>query len=89
MKKTVRIIDECWLDVSGSVGLFGDGEQIAEQIRRTIKHELGITVSIGYFQEVFRLVRKVYVGVLAILIPMETRCQRLYSGQSSYNKNPN
>ena len=40
-------LDECWLDVYGSERLFGDGEQIAQQIRRTIKEELGLTVSIG------------------------------------------
>ena len=40
-------LDECWLDVYGSERLFGDGEQIAQQIRRTVKKELGLTVSIG------------------------------------------
>ena len=39
-------LDECWLDVTGS-GLFGDGVGIAEEIRRRVKFELGITVSIG------------------------------------------
>lgn len=40
-------IDECWLDVSGSVGLFGNGKAIAEEIRRRIRDELGVTASIG------------------------------------------
>lgn len=40
-------MDECWLDVTESVGLFGSGEKIAEDIRQTIKSELGLTVSIG------------------------------------------
>jgi len=40
-------IDEAWLDVTGSVGLYGDGPQIADQIRDRIKFELGITASIG------------------------------------------
>ena len=40
-------LDECWLDVYGSERLFGDGEQIAQQIRRAVKEELGLTVSIG------------------------------------------
>ncbi|MGI6254129.1 MAG: DNA polymerase IV [Acutalibacter sp.] len=40
-------LDECWLDVYGSERLFGDGEAIAQQIRRTVKEELGLTVSIG------------------------------------------
>lgn len=47
-------IDECWLDVTGSALLFGSGEEIAERIRKEIKRELGITVSIGVsFNKVF------------------------------------
>ena len=40
-------LDECWLDVTGSVHLFGSGEAIAHAIRRRMKKELGITVSVG------------------------------------------
>lgn len=40
-------IDECWLDVSGSLNLYGTGPEIAEKIRRTMKDELGLTVSVG------------------------------------------
>lgn len=40
-------IDENWLDVSGSVHLFGSGEKIAYEIKERIKAELGVTVSIG------------------------------------------
>lgn len=40
-------IDECALDVTESVGLFGGGEEIAEKIRTAIKTELNLTVSIG------------------------------------------
>ncbi len=47
-------IDECWLDVTGSTLLFGNGEQIANKIRETIKKELGLTVSVGVsFNKVF------------------------------------
>ena len=47
-------IDECWLDVTGSTMLFGTGEQIADKIRRDIKRELGITISVGVsFNKVF------------------------------------
>lgn len=47
-------IDECWLDVSGSLHLFGKGRDIAEEIRSRIKKELGITVSIGVsFNKIF------------------------------------
>lgn len=40
-------IDEAWLDVSGSLNLYGTGPEIAEKIRRTMKDELGLTVSVG------------------------------------------
>lgn len=40
-------IDEAWLDVTGSTGLFGSGTQIAQEIRTRVKRELGITVSVG------------------------------------------
>ena len=40
-------MDECWLDVTESTGIFGTGYEIAEQIRKTIHSELGLTVSIG------------------------------------------
>jgi len=40
-------IDECWLDVTGSQRLFGDGVTIADEIRRRIRDELGITASVG------------------------------------------
>lgn len=47
-------IDECWLDVTGSTLLFGSGEEIANKIRRDIKRELGITISVGVsFNKVF------------------------------------
>lgn len=47
-------IDECWLDVTGSTMLFGNGEEIAHRIRREIKAELGITISVGVsFNKVF------------------------------------
>ena len=40
-------MDECWLDVTGSNLLFGDGQTIAQKIMRDIKNELGITASVG------------------------------------------
>ncbi len=47
-------IDESWLDVTASYKLFGSGEEIAERIRREVKEEIGITVSIGVsFNKVF------------------------------------
>ena len=47
-------IDESWLDVTASQKLYGTGLEIAEQIRKRIKSEIGITVSIGVsFNKVF------------------------------------
>ncbi len=47
-------IDESWLDVTGSLKLFGNGREIADSIRERVKNELGITVSIGVsFNKVF------------------------------------
>ncbi len=47
-------IDECWLDVTNSLKLFGSGEKIANEIRRRVKEEYGLTVSVGVsFNKVF------------------------------------
>ncbi len=40
-------IDECWLDVTGSTHLFGDGHHIADTIRQRFREELGLTASVG------------------------------------------
>ena len=40
-------LDECWLDVTASTFLFGEGKEIADKIRSRIKHELGLTASVG------------------------------------------
>jgi DNA polymerase-4 len=48
-------MDECWLDVSGSIGIFGSGEKIANEIRETFKFELGLTISVGVsFNKILR-----------------------------------
>ena len=47
-------IDEAWLDVTSSPRCNGDGVLIAEEIRRRVKEEIGLTVSIGVsFNKVF------------------------------------
>lgn len=47
-------LDEAWLDVTGSRSLFGDGVQIANDIRTRIREEFGLTVSVGVsFNKVF------------------------------------
>ena len=47
-------MDECWLDVYNAKSLASGGFEIAEQIRNTVKNELGLTVSVGSsFNKVF------------------------------------
>jgi DNA polymerase-4 len=47
-------IDENWLDVTESIRLFGSGEKIADELRKRIRYELGITASVGMsFNKVF------------------------------------
>lgn len=40
-------LDECWLDVTESTNLFGQGKEIADEIRNRVKKELGLTASVG------------------------------------------
>lgn len=47
-------IDESWLDVTGSLHLFGTGKEIADSLRHKIASELGLTISVGVsFNKVF------------------------------------
>ncbi|MBO4991179.1 MAG: DNA polymerase IV [Firmicutes bacterium] len=47
-------IDESWLDVTGSLKLFGTGKEIGDRIRETVQEELGLTLSVGVsFNKVF------------------------------------
>lgn len=40
-------IDESFLDVTGSRHLFGSGHEIADELRRRIREEIGVTISVG------------------------------------------
>lgn len=47
-------IDESWLDVTGSRELFGDGPKIADELRKVVREETGVTISVGVsFNKVF------------------------------------
>lgn len=47
-------IDECWLDITNSLKLFGKPLNIAYEIKETIKKELGLTISVGVsFNKIF------------------------------------
>ena len=41
-------LDECWLDVTGSLRLFNmTGKELADKIRETVKARTGLTISVG------------------------------------------
>ncbi len=40
-------LDEAFLDVTGSIKLFGDAEQIGRKIKTEIREELGLVASVG------------------------------------------
>jgi DNA polymerase IV len=40
-------IDEAFLDVTGSRKLFGDGEAVGRQIKKAVRDEVGLTISVG------------------------------------------
>lgn len=47
-------LDECWLDVTEYSRFFASGKEIADEIRKTVKTELGLTVSVGVsFNKIF------------------------------------
>ena len=48
-------IDESWLDVTGTLHLFGgDGRALADRLRKEMRRELGLTISVGVsFNKVF------------------------------------
>lgn len=73
-------IDECWLDVTGSLRLFGSGEEIANQIRETVKKELGLTISVGVsFNKVFaKLGSDMKKPDAVTVIPYETFREKIW-----------
>ncbi len=40
-------LDECWIDVTDSLNLFGSGKKIADEIRERVKKETELTISVG------------------------------------------
>lgn len=89
-------LDESWLDVSGS-GNIGSGAFIAEEIRRRVKFELGITVSVGVsFNKIFAKLGSDYKKPDAVTIftkdnfrslvwPLPA-CELLYVGPATSKK---
>ena len=73
-------LDECWLDVTASTSLFGDGQTIAGKIRSLIRSELGVTASIGVsFNKIFaKLASDLKKPDATIYIPREQMSARIW-----------
>ena len=73
-------MDENWLDVTGSTGLFGDGETIANTLRERIKFELGLTISVGVsFNMIFAKLGSDYKKPDAVtVIPKESFKEQIW-----------
>lgn len=39
--------DECWIDITNTINLFGNAKTIADNIRAKVKKETGLTISVG------------------------------------------
>ncbi len=47
-------IDEAWVDMTESLHLFGSAQELADEIRRRVREEIGLTLSIGVsFNKIF------------------------------------
>lgn len=90
-------MDESWLDVTGSQALFGDGEKIANELRRRIKKEFDLTVSVGVsFNKVFAKIGSDYKKPDAVTVITEENFRdivwnlpvedMLYVGRSTKSK---
>lgn len=72
-------MDECWLDVTGS-GCMGTGFEIADEIRRTVKFELGLTISAGVsFNKIFaKLGSDTADDIRLALVPVSKKSASVY-----------
>ena len=73
-------VDESWLDVSGSLHMFGTGVEIADLLRKRVREEIGLTISVGVsFNKVFAKLGSDYKKPDATtLITRENAPQLLY-----------
>ena len=90
-------IDESWIDLTGFARDFTHAEQIAHEIRKRIKTELGITVSIGVsFNKVFAKLGSDYKKPDAVTVITKENFKQivwplpanhlLYIGNATYKK---
>lgn len=73
-------MDECWLDISGTESLFGSPEKVANEIRETMKFELGLTISVGVsFNKIFaKLGSDMKKPDAVTLIPKDTFKEKIW-----------
>lgn len=90
-------IDESWLDITQSISLFGDGEDIAREIQSRIYREVGLSVSIGVsFNKIFAKLGSDYKKPMGLTVITEDNFknvvwpldvyQLLYVGRSTIQK---
>lgn len=71
-------IDESWLDVIGSEHLFGDGAAIADTLRRRIREEIGITISVGVsFNKIYAKMGSDYKKPDATTVITRANCKEI------------
>ncbi len=71
-------IDESWLDVTGSEHLFGDGAAIADTLRRRIREEIGITISVGVsFNKIYAKMGSDYKKPDATTVITRANCKEI------------
>ena len=71
-------LDECWLDISAPGNDMAAGEQIANEIRESVKTEMGITVSVGVsFNKVFAKLGSDYRKPDAVTVIPEDGFERI------------
>ncbi len=79
-------IDESWIDVTNVEKLFGDGKTIAEIIRKRVREEVGITVSIGVsFTKSFAKLGSDYKKPDAITVIMPENVEKIVYPQKLGN----
>ena len=69
-------IDESWLDVTGSAHLFGTPKEIADRLRREVREETGLTISVGVsFNKVFAKLGSDYKkpDATTVILPQDVR----------------
>ena len=79
-------LDECWIDCTRSGECFGSGPELAARISDRIRHELGITVSIGVsWNKVFAKFGSDYRKPDAITVIDRDNYRHIFSGRSDWS----